>query len=81
MTVKITHYTEIVEETWHNVQVELPDLRPATIRAAFNVDVRSRRRFPRADGGIDWYYPIYVDGERCFLDGALRYLRAQEVAA
>ena len=81
MIVNITHYTEIVEETWHNVQVELPDLRPATIRKAFNVDVRSRRRFPRADGRIDWYYPIYVDGERCFLDGELQYLRAQEAAA
>lgn len=75
MTVKITHCTEIVEETWHNGVAELPDLRPATVREALNVDVRSRRSFPRADGGIDWYYPIYVDGARLAIDGELKYLR------
>lgn len=75
----ITYLTEIVEETWHNFQAELPDLRPDTISAAFNVDVRSRRSFRRTDGGIDWYYPVYIDGERCVLDGELQYLRAREV--
>lgn len=61
----ITYVTEMmVDETWHNDIIDVASLRPSDVASQFNVDVRSYRVVQRGSNGRDYYYPLYLDGER-----------------
>ena len=75
----ITAMTEVAEESWHNSEETIHGgLSVKAVAEHMGCDLRSVRRYRRADGGIDRYYTLYIDGQRVKAKWYPHYVRVSD---